>query len=435
MREERARAICAQCPVLAECRQWARQHREYGFWGGESKRSAPRRASGSTCRWAGWPATRRATASPSSPGPPASPDPPRVASARWASPKGSTSTGVGEFLAANVASDTTGAPADAPLTAELIAGGKSNLTYELSDGTRSWVLRRPPLGHVLPTAHDMSREFRVQRALHGTGVPVPRVYAYCDDPDVIGAPFYVMEKVDGVVLRDPGAAAALTVDEAHGCSRELIDVLARIHAVDYREVGLGDFGRPDGFVERQVRRWGEQWERSKTRELPALDEVARRLRGAIPPSGAPAVVHGDYRLDNTMLAPGDPHPDRRRPRLGDGHHRRSPHRPRPLPRVLGRLPAQSVTMGTGAGPMSRFLGRDAVVEHYAHASGRSVEHLDFYEVLATYKLAVIVEGIHARFRMGKTLGEGFSTMGELVDQLAHAALEVADRSGVAALRG
>jgi len=350
-------------------------------------------------------------------------------------PEGIDLDRVGEFLAANVASDTTGAPADAPLTAELIAGGKSNLTYELSDGTRSWVLRRPPLGHVLPTAHDMSREFRVQRALHGTGVPVPRVYAYCDDPDVIGAPFYVMEKVDGVVLRDPGAAAALTVDEAHGCSRELIDVLARIHAVDYREVGLGDFGRPDGFVERQVRRWGEQWERSKTRELPALDEVARRLRGAIPPSGAPAVVHGDYRLDNTMLAPGDPTRivavlDWEMATIGD-----------PLTDLglflvyWGDSAAQSVTMGTGAGPMSRFLGRDAVVEHYAHASGRSVEHLDFYEVLATYKLAVIVEGIHARFRMGKTLGEGFSTMGELVDQLAHAALEVADRSGVAALRG
>lgn len=345
-------------------------------------------------------------------------------------PEGIDLDRVREFCAANVP----GASADRALHAELIAGGKSNLTYTLSDGERSWVLRRPPLGHVLPTAHDMGREYRVQKALLGTGVPVPAVLAYCDDPEVNGAPFYVMEKVDGIVLRDPAAAAALTDEEAQGCSRELIDVLVRIHAVDYEAVGLGSLGRPDGFVERQVRRWGEQWDRSKTRELPALDEVARRLRGAIPPSGPPAIVHGDYRLDNTMLAPGDPTRivavlDWEMATIGD-----------PLTDLglflvyWGDSAAQAVTMGTGAGPASRFLGRDAVVDRYARGSGRDVEHLDFYEVLATYKLAVVVEGIHARFRMGKTLGEGFSAMGDLVDQLADAALAVAARSSIPALR-
>jgi len=138
-----------------------------------------------------------------------------------------------------------------------------------------------------------------------------------------------MEKVDGVVLRDPGAAAALTVDEAHGCSRELIDVLARIHAVDYREVGLGDFGRPDGFVERQVRRWGEQWERSKTRELPALDEVARRLgERSRPRARRRSSTATNPPRQHQCSPPATPTRNRRRPRLGDGHHRRSPHRPR-----------------------------------------------------------------------------------------------------------
>lgn len=346
-------------------------------------------------------------------------------------PEGIDLDRVREYLASHVP----GASADTPLQAELIAGGKSNLTYSISDGTRSWVLRRPPLGHVLPTAHDMGREFRVQRALHGTGVPVPEVYAFCDDTAVTGAPFYVMEKVDGLVLRDPAATAALSSEEAQGCSRELIDVLARIHAVDYEAVGLADLGRPEGFVERQVRRWGEQWERSRTRELPALEEVARRLRNAIPPSGPAAVVHGDYRLDNTMLAPDDPTRivavlDWEMATLGD-----------PLTDLglflvyWGDSAAQAVTMGTGSAPATRFLGRDAIVERYATASGRDVEHLDFYEVLATYKLAVVVEGIHARFRMGKTVGEGFSAMGALVEQLADAALEVAGRSSIPALRG
>ncbi len=351
-------------------------------------------------------------------------------------PEGVDLDRVRDFLVEHVP----GASAGAPLRAELIAGGKSNLTYEISDGARSWVLRRPPLGHVLPTAHDMSREFRVQRALRGTGVPVPEVYAYCDDADLIGATFYVMEKVDGVVMRDPAATATLSAEQAEACSRELIEVLARIHAVDYEAVGLDDFGRPVGFVERQVRRWGEQWDRSKTRQLPAIDEVARRLHAAVPPSGAPSIVHGDYRLDNTMLAPDDPARivavlDWEMATIGD-----------PLTDLglflvywggdgAARALTPGLAAGSAAGPTGGFLDRDAVVEHYARVSGRDVAHLDFYEVLATYKLAVIVEGINARFRMGKTVGDGFSGMDVLVEALAERALTVADGSAVAALRG
>ena len=150
---------------------------------------------------------------------------------------------------------------DAPLHADLIAGGRSNLTYAIGDGEREWVLRRPPLGHVLPTAHDMAREYRVLRALDETDVPVPHPYVLCEDTEIIGAPFYVMEKVDGVILRTPEESGKLDHDEARRCSMELVDVMARIHGVDYEDVGLGDFGHPDGFVERQVRGWTERWNR------------------------------------------------------------------------------------------------------------------------------------------------------------------------------
>ena len=180
------------------------------------------------------------------------------------------------WFAANVP-ETSGA-----LHASLISGGRSNLTYAIGDDTHTWVLRRPPLGHVLPTAHDMAREFKVLAALQGTAVPVPRTIAFCDDNDVNDAPFYVMEKVDGSILRTGNELKALSRDDARRCSEELVDVMVAIHGVDYENVGLSDFGRPDGYVERQVRRWGEQWERSKTRELPAIDELARRLREHLP---------------------------------------------------------------------------------------------------------------------------------------------------------
>ncbi len=324
---------------------------------------------------------------------------------------------------------------DRALTASLIAGGRSNLTYVVGDGEHEWVLRRPPLGHVLPTAHDMGREYRVLRALAPTDVPVPQPLAFCDDTDVLGAPFYVMQKVDGVILRTPADTASLTPEEAQRCSVELVDVLARIHGVDYQAVGLGDFGHPDGFVERQVRRWGQQWERSQTRPLASIDEIARRLRAALPASPPPTIVHGDYRLDNTMLDPNDPGRivavlDWEMATLGD-----------PLTDVglfllyWGQGDAQVIATGRNIPADAGFLTSDEVIEHYARISGRAVDNLDFYVVLAAYKLAIIVEGIHARFLMGKTLGEGFDTMGEAVERLAEWALDTANASSMTALRG
>lgn len=324
---------------------------------------------------------------------------------------------------------------DAPLHASLLAGGRSNLTYLIGDGTHEWVLRRPPLGHVLPTAHDMRREHTVLRALASTDVPVPRPLAFCDDESVNDAPFYVMEKVDGVILRTPDQMAKIAPADARRCSDALVDVLVAIHAVDYEAVGLADFGRPDGYVERQVRRWGEQWERSKTRELPAIDEVARRLRAALPDSPPPTIVHGDYRLDNTMLDPDDYGRivavlDWEMATLGD-----------PLA-DLGLFlvywaQEDGATQGVGAAIDTRagFATRSELVDRYARESGRDVSQLDFYEILATYKLAIILEGIHARYLMGKTVGEGFEHIGLMVEALVQRALDQASRSSIAALRG
>jgi aminoglycoside phosphotransferase (APT) family kinase protein len=324
---------------------------------------------------------------------------------------------------------------DVPLAFDLLAGGKSNVTYRVRGGGQTWVLRRPPLGHVLPTAHDMAREYRVMNALIDTDVPVPRTLALCEDTAVNDAPFYVMELVEGTIYRNGDDMATLSGDDARRVSEALVDVLAAIHAVDYEAVGLGEFGRPDGFLERQVRRWGEQWERSKTRELPEVDELARRLRNALPESGTPTIVHGDYRLDNTMMASDDPGKivavlDWEMSTLGD-----------PLTDLglfllyWGQSDAQFIATGAAIDPGVGFLTRDQIVARYAEVSGRSVDQLDWYEVFARYKLAIIVEGINARYQMGKTLGEGFEAMGAMVKGLIDSALEQADRSDIAALRG
>jgi aminoglycoside phosphotransferase (APT) family kinase protein len=332
------------------------------------------------------------------------------------------------------ASEVVGASGE-PLWAELIAGGRSNLTYVVGDGTSEWVLRRPPLGHVLPTAHDMAREYTVMRALADTAVPVPNAIAFCDDLAVNGAPFYVMSKVDGVILRTPADMTDITRSQAKRCSEDLVDVLAAIHAVDYTAVGLADFGHPDGFLARQVRRWGEQWERSKATELPAVEELARRLRAALPESPPPTIVHGDYRLDNTMLASDDPGRvvavlDWEMSTLGD-----------PLADLglfllyYGRADGQVIATGAGVDPAKGFLTREAVIERYESATGTALDSLDWYEAFAAYKLAIIVAGIHARYLMGKTLGEGFDSMGAMIAALAETALERTSHSSIAALRG
>ena len=312
-----------------------------------------------------------------------------------------------------------------PLEAEVIAGGRSNLTYRVGDGQRHWVVRRPPLAHVLPTAHDMAREWRVISALQGTGIPVPGAVALCTDASVIGAPFYVMDYVEGHVVRD--ALPAEWPDSAatrRSMSTALIDVLLRLHAIEPAAVGLADFGRPAGFLERQVRRWWQQWEASKTRELPAIEELHSRLAAGVPEQSAPGVVHGDYRFDNVIFDSHDPGRiaavvDWEMSTIGD-----------PLC-DLGLLivywvtgpddPAATALPGRadlGAG----FMRRDEVVATYAAQSDRDLGALEWYIALGYYKLAIIAEGIHARFLMGMTVGEGFETMGPAVPLLVDRAL-------------
>ena len=352
-------------------------------------------------------------------------------------PPGIDAERVGAFFAERVAG------AGAPLEFSLISGGRSNLTYLVRTRTspvRSFVLRRPPLGHVLPTAHDMAREYRVLTALAGTGVPVARTYALCDDPAVNGAPFYVMEYRPGIVIeRELPAGYAEAPAERRRISNALIDTLVCLHAVDVESVGLGDFGRPAGYLERQVRRWSQQWERSKTRELPAIDERARRLAASLPASPPPALVHGDYRLGNLALDPADPGRviaifDWEMATLGDpladlGYTLIYWGEEADPPELRPPGSHQAVTARPG------FLSRAELAGRYASASGRDVAAIDFYQVLALFKLAIITEGIHARFLMGKTVGEGFDAVGAHVALLAERALEIARRAPDARLRG
>ena len=322
---------------------------------------------------------------------------------------------------------------DAPLSFHLLAGGRSNLTYRVDAAgstPRSFVLRRPPLGHVLPTAHDMAREHRVLAALADTDVPVARPLALCEDARVTGAPFYVMEYRPGVVVeREIPKGYAETPEARRRLSLAVVDTLVRLHAVDVARVGLADFGRPAGYLERQVRRWSQQWERSKTRELPAIDALAKLLAAKLPASPAPTLVHGDYRLGNLALDPDDPGRvvaifDWEMATLGDplsdlGYTLIYWGEEADPPRLRPKGSHLAITARPG------FLTRTELVAEYARRSGRDASHIDFYQVLALFKLAVITEGIHARFLLGKTVGEGFEAVGGQVALLTERALEIA----------
>lgn len=296
------------------------------------------------------------------------------------------------------------AEVEPPLRFTPIAGGHSNLTVRVADARgHRYVLRRPPLGHVLASAHDMGREHRILAGLQGSSVPVPPVRGFCDDPAVNGSPFYVMDFVDGHVLRDPEASRrALTPDARATASRSLVDTMARIHAVDLAEAGLTDLGRHEGYIARQLRRWYGQWEQQATRELAAVDRVHAELTRRIPEQGPATLVHGDYRLDNCMVDDsgevvavldweictlGDPLAD-----LG-------------LLQVYWTGPGDDPSAWAGAATsIEGFWDRAQLVERYAEVSGRDVSQLDFYVAFAFWKLACILEGVYARY-LGGALGD------------------------------
>jgi aminoglycoside phosphotransferase (APT) family kinase protein len=298
-----------------------------------------------------------------------------------------------------------------PLTGRLIEGGRSNLTYEVSDGSSKWVVRRPPLGHVLATAHDMKREHRVISALHPTKVPVPVPVLLCEDEEVLGAPFYVMEFMPGTPYRTADQLAPLGPERTRGAVLALVDTLVELHAVDPQAVGLGDFGRPEGFLDRQLRRWGMQLDASRNRELAGIDELHAALGRELPDSPAPAVVHGDYRLDNVLIGEDDSIKailDWEMSTLGD-----------PLT-DLGLLVMYSEPLNLPDSPVSTTAtaaGHPSpaeLIERYAARSGRDVSAVSWYTAFAWFKLAVILEGIHYRYTLGQTVGRGFDRIGDLV---------------------
>jgi aminoglycoside phosphotransferase (APT) family kinase protein len=327
------------------------------------------------------------------------------------------------------------ADSDTQLVVERIRGGHSNETFYISRGESRWVLRRPPRGPLLPTAHDVLREYRVLVALATTNVPVPRPVLACDDTAVIGAPFYLMERVPGVVVREalpPGFEDPATRAEL---GYALIDRLADLHAVDWQAVGLGDFGKPSGYLERQLRRWSGQLDASRTRPLPDLDAVGEWLRANTPDSGPATIVHGDYRLDNVMIAPEPPARilaivDWEMATLGD-----------PLADLgyllsFWREPGDP-EMGLGEAEwriseLPGFPTRAELVARYGARTGRQMDHVAFYVALAIWKLAILLEGSYARHLAGTTDDPFFAQMGEGVPALARRALAVT-RGGMTAL--
>ncbi|MGZ4710515.1 MAG: phosphotransferase family protein [Acidimicrobiales bacterium] len=317
-----------------------------------------------------------------------------------------------------------------PLTFELIAGGHSNLTFGVTDtADHHWVLRRPPLGQVLATAHDMGREHRIISALAPTDVPVAPAVGLCTDDSVNGAPFYVMDFVDGMIVRDLPAAERLTPEQRRTASESVVDVLARIHAVDLDAVGLSDLGRHEDYIPRQLKRWYGQFEKSKTRELPMLEEVYESLKRLVPDQGPATIVHGDYRLDNCMVGAdgaivavldweictlGDPMAD-----VG-------------LLQVYWSDPGDDTpTTGGGATTLEGFMRRPQLLERYAEVSGRDLSAIDYYVAFGYWKLACIIEGVYARY-IGGAMGhrgnpDDFAFFGEQVVTLVERARQAIGR--------
>lgn len=325
---------------------------------------------------------------------------------------------VGAWLDANIDGAT------GPYSYSLIAGGRSNITFRVTDahGTEM-VLRRPPLGHVLATAHDMAREHRIISAVGTTGFPVPRTLGLCTDPEVNGAPFYVMAFVPGTVLDSPDKGRLLPEHLRTTAAENLVDVLADLHEIDIDAVGLGDLAKRDGYVERQVKRWTTQWANSKTRELPAIEEVADRLARDIPVQQGTAIAHGDYRfgncltnvedgtiaavLDWELCTLGDPLAD-----LG-------------YVGVYWTDPGMPTLKFNDPSGLPGFCTFDHLVERYANRTGRDVSRIGYYRAFGNFRLAVISEGVYARYLNG-AMGDqeiDLSTFRIAVETMAESALD------------
>jgi aminoglycoside phosphotransferase (APT) family kinase protein len=318
--------------------------------------------------------------------------------------------------------------ADQLMTVQQFGGGAANLTYLLTFGDeRQYVLRRPPLGPVAPSAHDMAREYKVLSVLHQVLPYAPRAYLFCDDESIMGAPFFVMERRVGTVVRRsmPGHYANLP-DAPRQMSEALVDTLAEFHAVNYSALGLDDLGKPDGFIERQIEGWYRRWHKSKVDDNANMDEVYQWLKHHLPKSMASTLIHNDYKLDNTMFADDDPSKmiavfDWDMCTLGD-----------PLSDVGALLtywtqpddpPFAQMTATMPIGDYG-FLTRKELIQRYAEKSGRDLTDIRFYHALGVFRLAVIIQQIYIRYVRGQTKDERFAGFGQVVDVLAQTAEQV-----------
>ncbi len=322
--------------------------------------------------------------------------------------------------------------AERGIAIEQFPGGHSNLTYLIRAGDHEYVLRRPPLGPVAPKAHDMAREFRILDAVHPVFLPAPKVFLLCEDPAILGATFFLMERRRGVVLRrDIPAELGHDPEMPRKVSEGFIDCLARLHSIDIERQGLAALGRPDGFLDRQVRGWSERWERAKTEEIAGMDRLLGWLAARLPPSPRPTLVHNDFKLDNIMLDAHDPGRveavlDWEMATVGD-----------PLVDLGCTLcywteagdaamrggALSGITAGTG------WLTRAELVRHYAEKSGCDVSSLGYYEVFGLFKLGVILQQIYFRYHRGQTRDERFRDFHLRVRGLMGAAIELAERLG------
>ena len=314
--------------------------------------------------------------------------------------------------------------------AKLISGGKSNLTIELSSDVATVILRRPPLGNLLPSAHDMAREARVQSALRDTPVPVAKILFVDASSEILGVPFYIMEKVPGYVIRGelPDHYAESPEDKLD-LSNTVVDILLKLHSVDPTPIGLGDFGRVDGYLERQINRWSGQWEKSKTSEVVEIDELATQLRTHLPKTARSALVHGDYRLDNCVMSAEDTSQmnavlDWELSSLGD------PLVDLALTMFYWREPGdRQLTLIPSATSAGGFPGRNYLASRYFENSALAVDDMSFYESFARFKFAIITQGVLAREASNAMAGQNFGiAMGE-IKEIAEEGLEIITRMG------
>jgi aminoglycoside phosphotransferase (APT) family kinase protein len=307
------------------------------------------------------------------------------------------------------------------LRVELISGGRSNLTFIAYDDESRWVVRRPPVAGLTPSAHDMAREFTVTSALENSAVPVAKTVAFDAQGSALGAPMTILEFVEGTVVRDQDDLAAFTDEQVNAAVGALMRVLADLHAVDPAAVGLQRFGRPEGFLARQVNLWAAQWDRVKTRELPDVAALHAGLSDALPPESAASIVHGDFRIDNTILDSADPGQvravvDWELSTLGD-----------PLTDAalmcVYRAPSFDLVLGSRAAWTSdRMPTPDELAQAYTTVSGRDLAHWGFYLGLANFKLGVIAEGITHRARHGSDAGSAAKRAAEATPEFMAAGL-------------